>query len=301
MDGLQALSHAVALVSKPLVPNLHPKSELREHIRALPPEATAYDVAFIAVLWAFTGPTGEAYPGQERIAREARMGVRTVREVSQRLERAGRIARRLPAPSIRPSRKTTRYQLAPLAPGPRAVRSIPDTTRTGEAPARENSPAPAAASSPPLQRQQPPPAEQEHRQPPPVPHRQPPPVKSPSEINQIQSARAPVVPQAEGLAAQWTAPAAQRPAAAPSPRSPAPSPVAAKRPAAAPNTAAALATLRAWVPPAKQLSLGLAESPLESTKGTADRERVIPTTTDEPSGSWELSRDGETGRREKGG
>ena len=278
MDSSQALSHAVALVSKPLVPNLHPKSELREHIRALPPEATAYDVAFIAVVWAFTGPTGEAYPGQERIAREARMGVRTVREVSQRLERAGRIARRLPAPSIRPSRKTTRYQLAPLAPGPRAVRSLPDIPRTGEAPARVNAPAPAAAPTPQLQGQQPPPVEQEHRQPPPVPHRQPPPVKSSNEIIQTQSARAPVVPQAETLAARLTAPATARgPAPVPAPSKPAP---AAKIPAAAPNTAAALAALRAWIPPAKQLQL-----PLESTKGTESKGDTGPTVPSDPRGS----------------
>ena len=271
MDSPQALSHAVALVSKPLVTNVHPKAELAAHIRSLPPEATAYDVAFIAVLWAFTGPTGEAYPGQERIAREARMGVRTVREVSQRLERAGRIARRLPAPSIRPSRKTTRYQLAPLAPGPRAVRSIPDTTRTGEAPARVNAPAPAAAPPSPLQGQPPPPTEQEHRQPPPVPHRQPPPVKYPSEITKSQSARAPVVPQAETLAARLTAPATARgPAAAP----PAP------RANPKPDTAAALATLRAWTPPAKQLQL-----PLESTKGTESKGDAEPSAPSKPRGS----------------
>ena len=272
MDSSQALSHVVALVSKPLVPNLHPKAELAAHIRALPPEATASDVAFIAVLWAFTGPTGEAYPGQERIAREARMGVRPVREVSQRLERAGRIARRLPAPSIRPSRKTTRYQLAPLAPGPRAVRTVshPSLPRTGEAPAQENTPAP----TPQLQRQQPPPAEQEHRQPPPVPHRQPPPVKSSNEINQSQSARAPVVPQAETLAARLTAPATARgPAAAPPPP-PAP------RANAKPDTAAALATLRAWTPPAKQLQL-----PLESTKGIESKGDTGPTAPSEPRGS----------------
>jgi len=265
MDSAEALSHAVALVSKPLVTNLHPKAELAAHIRALPPEATAYDVAFIAVLWAFTGPTGEAYPGQERIAREARMGVRTVREVSQRLERAGRIARRLPAPSIRPSRKTTRYQLAPLAPGPRAVRSLPDIPRTGEAP--------AAA---PLQGQQPPPAEQEHRQQPPVPHRQQPPPKSPSEITKSQSARAPVVPQAETLAARLTAPTTARgPAAAP------PTPRANPKP----DTAAALAALRAWVPPAKQLSLGLTERPTESTKGIESKGDTGPTIPNDPRGS----------------
>ena len=296
MDSAEALSHVFTIASKTVMSGLHPKAELLALFELLPLDSTASDVAVLASLWAHSGPTGEAFPGQKRIAREARVSVRTVRDVTKRLERAGLLTRRVPHLATRITRKTTRYQL-PLAPRPRFVRPVLVSAEASPqlAPSVVECQTAREPQSPP------PPEQPDQRQPLPVDQRQPLPPKSQEEIIQVQSARAPVVPQAEGLAAQWTAPAAQRPAAAPSPRSPAPSPVAAKRPAAAPNTAAALATLRAWVPPAKQLSLGLAESPLESTKGTADRERVIPTTTDEPSGSWELSRDGETGRREKGG
>lgn len=303
MTGSHALSHAFDITSKPVAPGLHPKAELLALFERLPPDATASDVAVLASLWAHSGPTGEAYPGQLRIAREARVSERTVKRSVKRLEQAGVFTRRVPHLATRITKKTTRYQL-PLAPRPRFVRPVLVSVESGVNGGQSEQPtarlAPSVAEFPTASESPPP---EQPSQVPLCPVVQVPPChpKSQDEIIQVQSARAPVVPQAEGLAAQWTAPAAQRPAAAPSPRSPAPSPVAAKRPAAAPNTAAALATLRAWVPPAKQLSLGLAESPLESTKGTADRERAIPTTTDEPSGSWELSRDGETGRREKGG
>ena len=285
MDSAEALSHVFTITSKPVAPGLHLKAEFLALIELLPPEATASDVAVLASLWAHSGPTGEAFPGQKRIAREARVSERTVRDVTKRLERAGLLTRRVPHLATRITKKTTRYQL-PLAPRPRFVRPVlvsAEARVSGDRPQLAPSVVECQTAREP---QSPPPPEQpDQRQPLPVDQRQPLPPKSQEEIIQSQSARAPVVPQAEGLAAQWTAPAAQRPAAAPSPRSPASPPVAAKRPAAAPNTAAALATLRAWVPPAKQLSLGLSESPLESTKGTADRERVIPTTTDEPRGS----------------
>lgn len=303
MDSAEALSHVFTITSKVVMPGLHPKAELLALLELLPPGSTASDVAVLASLWAHSGPTGEAFPGQKRIAREARVSERTVRNVTKRLENAGLFTRRVPHLATRITRKTTRYQL-PLAPRPRFVRPVlvsaeaspqlaPSVAECPTAQEPHSILTPALAEAPRVQPDQ--------RQPLPVDQRQPLPPKSQEEIIQSQSARVSVVPQAEGLAAQWTAPATQRPVAAPSPRSPAPSPVAAKRPAVAPNTAAALAALRAWVPPAKQLSLGLSERPLESTKGTADRERVIPTTTDKPSGSWELSRDGETGRGEKGG
>ena len=294
MDSAEALSHVFTITSKPVAPGLHLKAEFLALIELLPPEATASDVAVLASLWAHSGPTGEAFPGQKRIAREARVSERTVRDVTKRLEKAGLLTRRVPHLATRITRKTTRYSL-PLAPRPRFVRpvlastgAVGDVRVAGDRPriAHEH-PLPSVVECLTAQEPQHPPCPEQpdQRQPLPVDQRQPLPPKSQEEIIQSQSARVRVVPQAEGLAAQWTAPAAQRPAAAPSPRSPASPPVAAKRPAAAPNTAAALATLRAWVPPAKQLSLGLSESPLESTKGTADRERVIPTTTDEPRGS----------------
>lgn len=293
MDSAEALSHVFTITSKVVMPGLHPKAELLALLELLPPGSTASDVAVLASLWAHSGPTGEAFPGQKRIAREARVSERTVRNVTKRLENAGLFTRRVPHLSTRITRKTTRYSL-PLAPRPRFVRPVlASTGAIGEA--RVSGDRPQHAHEPPPRPEQP-----DQRQPLPVDQRQPLPPKSQEEIIQSQNARVSVVPQAETLAARLTAPADQRPATAPSPQSPAPPPMAAKR-TAAPNTAAALAALRAWTPPAKQLALGLAERHLESTKDTADRERVIPTQPDEPSGPWELSRDGETGRGEKGG
>lgn len=258
MTGSHALSHAFAITSKPVAPGLHPKAELLALFELLPPDATASDVAVLASLWAHSGPTGEAFPGQKRIAREARVSVRTVRDVTKRLERAGLLTRRVPHLATRITKKTTRYQL-PLAPRPRFVRPVlvsAEARVSGDRPQLAPSVVECQTAREP---QSPPPPEQpDQRQPLPVDQRQPLPPKSQEEIIQVQSARAPVVPQAETLAARLTAPAATR----------APAPVAAP-PAARtnpkPDTAAALATLRAWVPPAKQLTLGLTERPLEST------------------------------------
>ena len=259
MTGSQALSHAFAITGKVVMPGLHPKAELLALFELLPPDATPSDVAVLASLWAHSGPTGEAFPGQKRIAREARVTDRTVRAVTKRLEKAGLFTRRVPHLATRIARKTTRYQL-PLSPRPRFVRPVlvsaeaaPSVPVCPTAREPHSIPAPALAA---------PPEQPDQRKPVPVDQRKPVPPKSPSEIIQVQSASAPVVPQAEGLAAQWTAPTAQRPAATPSP---APTPVS-PRANPKPDTAAALATLRAWIPPAKQLALpiGLTERPLES-------------------------------------
>jgi hypothetical protein len=257
MTGSQALSHAFAITSKPVASGLHPKAELLALLELLPPGSTASDVAVLASLWAHSGPTGEAFPGQKRIAREARVSERTVRDVTKRLERAGLFTRRVPHLATRPTRKTTRYQL-PLAPRPRFVRPA---LVSAEASVKE------------LQMEQPPareptlPVQLDQRQPPPVIQRQPLPPKSQEEIIQSQSARANVAPQAETLAARLTAPAATR---APAP--PAAPPAARTIPK--PDTAAALATLRAWVPPSKQLALGLTERPLESTGAASPEGRA---------------------------
>ena len=264
MTGSHALSHAFDITSKPVAPGLHPKAELLALFERLPPDATASDVAVLASLWAHSGPTGEAYPGQKRIAREARVSERTVREVTKRLERAGVLTRRVPHLATRITRKTTRYQL-PLAPRPRFVRPV---LVSAEASVKELQmeqpsarPAPSVAEFPTAQI--PLPEQPVHRQPLPLNHRQPLPPKSQDEIIQTQSASAPVVPQAETLAARFTAPAASR----------APAPPAA-RAIPKPDTAAALATLRAWIPPAKQLALGLTERPLESTGAASPEGRA---------------------------
>lgn len=256
MDSAEVLSHVLTFASKVVMPGLHPKAELLALLELLPPDSTASDVAFLASLWAHSGPTGEAFPGQKRIAREARVSVRTVREVTKRLERAGLLTRRVPHLATRITKKTTRYQL-PLAPRPRFVRpvlvSVEAAPSVSECPtAREphSIPAPALAAAPPAQPDQ--------GQPLPVDQGQPLPPKSQEEIIQVQSARANVALQAETLAARLTAPPATRP---PAPAAAPPAP----RTNPKPDTAAALATLRAWVPPAKQLTLGLTERPLEST------------------------------------
>ena len=269
MTGSHALSHAFDITSKPVAPGLHPKAELLALFERLPPDATASDVAVLASLWAHSGPTGEAYPGQLRIAREARVSERTVKRSVKRLEQAGVFTRRVPHLATRIARKTTRYQL-PLAPRPRFVRPVLVSVEASviggqieQPPARL---APSVAECPTAS--EPPPPEQPV-QVPLCPVVQVPPChpKSQDEIIQTQSASAPVVPQAETLAARFTAPPASR----------APAPVAAPpatRTNPKPDTAAALATLRAWVPPTKQLALGLTERPLESTGAASPEGRA---------------------------
>lgn len=176
MDGLQALSHATALGGKPIasIPStaLHPKAELAALLALLPRDATASDVAVLAVLWAHTDREGEAFPGQKRIADRARVSVRTARNVVQRLERAGIIARRVPHLSTRPARRTTRYALIAQE-------------------QRQPSPSPGA----------------DHRQPLPLNHRQPLPPKSSNKQTQSQNARVAVLPIAAALADRWQPPA----------------------------------------------------------------------------------------------
>ena len=250
MDGLQALSHATALGGKPIasIPSTaqHPKAELAALLALLPPDATASDVAVLAVLWSHTDREGEAFPGQKRIADRARVSVRTARNVVQRLERAGIIARRVPHLSTRPARRTTRYAL-PKGPGPRSVR--PSDVVLGKQPL----PTPIVQE----QRQPGPSSGANQRQPLPVDQRQPLPPKSSNQINQSENARANVLPIAAALAAQWT----------PTPKRIPTPPVretAALR-ATVPDTSPALAVLRSW---RAQLSLPLVgtQEPLQSTE-----------------------------------
>lgn len=256
MDGLQSLSHATALGGKPIasIPATaqHPKAELAALLALLPPDATASDVAVLAVLWAHTDREGEAFPGQKRIADRARVSVRTARNVVQRLERAGIIARRVPHLSTRPARRTTHYAL-PKGPGPRPVRLSSKAFLEGQ-------PLPPA----------PIPAAQDQRQPLPLEHRQPLPPKSSNQINQSQNARANVLPIAAALADRWEPPASKR--------IPTPARETAALRATAPNTAPALAVLRSWK---AQLSLPLEATgrPLESMKPPT----VVPTTGEVPS------------------
>ena len=286
MDSAEVLSHAFATTGKVVMPGLHPKAELLALFERLPPDATASDVAVLASLWAHSGPTGEAYPGQKRIAREARVSERTVRDVTKRLERAGLLTRRVPHLATRITRKTTRYQL-PLSPRPRFVRPVlvsaeasvvglkieqptahlaPSVAECPTAREPHSIPAPTLAAAAPV--------EPVHRQPLPLNHRQPLPPKSQEEIIQVQNARVSVAPQAEALAARLTAPAATRAPAPPTTRA-----------IPTPDTAAALATLRAWVPPAKQLTLGLTERPLESTGAASPEERARDGLQGPPKGS----------------
>lgn len=259
MTGSQALSHAFDITSKPVAPGLHPKAELLALFERLPPDATASDVAVLASLWAHSGPTGEAYPGQKRIAREARVSERTVKRSVKRLEQAGVFTRRVPHLATRITKKTTRYQL-PLAPRPRFVRPVLVSVEASVNGSQIEQPptrlAPSVAECPTASESPPP---EQPVQVPPCPVVQVPPChpKSQEEIIQVQNARVSAVPQAETLAARLTAPASARgPAAAPPPPAPRTNPK--------PDTAAALATLRAWIPPSKQLALGLTERPLES-------------------------------------
>jgi DNA-binding Lrp family transcriptional regulator len=261
MDGLQALSHATALGGKPIasIPSTaqHPKAELAALLALLPPDATASDVAVLAVLWAHTDREGEAFPGQKRIADRARVSVRTVRNVVQRLERAGIIARRVPHLSTRPARRTTRYAL-PKGAGPRPARPLAAGVLEGQS----LPPAP-----PPIVREQQQPSPSpgaEHRQPLPLKHRQPLPPKSSIQQTQSQNARANVLPIAAALADRWEPPASKR--------IPTPARETAALRATAPNTAPALAVLRSWK---AQLSLPLEATgrPLESMKPPT----VVPT------------------------
>lgn len=249
MDSPQKLSHTVVSGSKPIVsiPQTaqHPKAELAALLALLPPDATASDVAVLAVLWAHTDREGSAFPGQKRIADRARVSVRTVRNVVQRLERAGIIARRVPHLSTRPARRTTRYAL-PKGSGPRAVRP--------SNPVLEGQPLPTPIVQD--QRQPGPPSGANQRQPLPLNQGQPLPPKSSKQLNQSENARANVLPIAAALAAQWT----------PAPRT-IPTPVretAALR-ATVPDTSPALAVLRSW---RAQLSLPLVgtQDPLQSTE-----------------------------------
>lgn len=291
MDSPKALSHTTPFASKPLVsipPTAqHPKAELAALLALLPPEATASDVAILAVLWCHSGPDGQAWPGQKRIADRARVSVRTVRNASQRMERAGVIGRRVPALATRPARKTTRYALPTATPGPRAVRpteQIPTPARELPTPTQRQ-PLPSVAEGRTAQEpQQPPHPEQpDHRQPLPLVHRQPLPPKSPKEINQSQSARANVLPVAAALADRFQAPGPTSSATTPPTPRRLPSPATAAL-RSAPDTAPALSVLRAWK---AQLSLPLAvslEAP-ESTKPTnqgGDTEQSHPS---EPRGS----------------
>jgi len=267
MDGLQALSHATALGGKPIasIPStaLHPKAELAALLALLPPDATASDVAVLAVLWAHTDREGEAFPGQKRIADRARVSVRTARNVVQRLERAGIIARRVPHLSTRPARRTTRYAL-PKGPGPRPARPRAASVLEGQ---------PLPPAPPPIaqeQRQPSPSSRANQGQPLPVEQRQPLPPKSSKQLNQSQNARANVLPVAAALADRWQPPA---------PRTiPTPARETAALRATAPNTAPALAVLKAWK---AQLSLPLeaTERPIESMKPPT----VVPTTGEMPS------------------
>lgn len=250
MDSPQKLSHTVVLGSKPIVsiPQTaqHPKAELAALLALLPPDATASDVAVLAVLWAHTDREGEAFPGQKRIADRARVSVRTARNVVQRLERAGIIARRVPHLSTRPARRTTRYAL-PRGPGPRAVR--PSDVVLGKQPL----PTPIVQD----QRQPGPPSGASQGQPLPVDQRQPLPPKSSNQINQSENARANVLPIAAALADRWQPPA---------PRTiPMPVRETAALRATVPDTSPALAVLRSW---RAQLSLPLVgnQEPLQSTE-----------------------------------
>lgn len=288
MDSPKALSHITPFASKPLVsipPTArHPKAELAALLALLPPDATASDVAVLAVLWCHTGPDGQAWPGQKRIADRARVSVRTVRNASQRMERAGVISRRVPALATRPARKTTRYALPTPTPGPRAVKP----TEQIPTPAREptqGQPLPSAVEGRTAQEpQQPPRLEQpDHRQPLPLNHRQPLPPKSSRELNQSQSARVSVLPVAAALADRFQAPGpASSAAAPPTPRRLPVEATAALR--SAPNTAPALGVLRAWK---AQLSLPLAVTPKapEPTEPTRQGRDTEPTPPSEPRGS----------------
>lgn len=255
MDSPQVLSHAIALGSKPIasIPPtaLHPKAELAALLALLPPDATASDVAVLAVLWAHTDRDGEAFPGQKRIADRARVSVRTARNVIQRLERAGIIARRVPHLSTRPARRTTRYAL-PKVPGPRSVRPSNVVLEKGPLP-------PTPTPIPQEQRQVPTPSGVDQRQPLPLNQRQPLPPKSSKQLNQSENARANVLPIAAALAAQWT----------PTPkRIPTPARETAALRATTPDTASALAALRAWK---AQLSLPLVgnQEPIQPTEKAA--------------------------------
>lgn len=266
MDGLQALSHATALGGKPIasIPATaqHPKAELAALLALLPPDATASDVAVLAVLWAHTDREGEAFPGQKRIADRARVSVRTARNVVQRLERAGIIARRVPHLSTRPARRTTRYAL-PKGPGPRPARPSSETFL-------EERPLPPVAVAGTLsaaqeQRQPPPQKRVEHRQQLPLRHRQSLPPKSSIQQNQSQNAHANVLPVAAALADRWEPPPAKT--------IPTPARERAALQGTIPNTTPALTVLRAWK---AQLSLPLEGTgrPLESTKQAS----LVPTT-----------------------
>jgi hypothetical protein len=293
MDSPQALSHITPFASKPLVsipPTAqHPKAELAALLALLPPDATASDVAVLAVLWCHTGADGQAWPGQKRIADRARVSVRTVRNASQRMERAGVIGRRVPALATRPARKTTRYALPTPTPGPRAVKpaDIPTPARDLAqrqplpsvvdlpTPLTQGQPLPSAEGRTAQEPQQPPRLEQPaQRQPLPVNHRQPLPPKSSNKINQSQSARVNVLPVASALADRFRAPGPASPAAAPpTPRRLPPPATAALR--SAPDTAPALGVLRAWK---AQLSLPLAVNPkapepAEQTRQGGDTDR----------------------------
>jgi len=96
----------------------------------------ASDTAVFCALWTFSGAEGLAWPGLERIARRAHVCRRTTVTALERLERAGLVARQVPALPARRRRESNTYRL----PSPPA--RCPETPGSAH-------PRPALAAAPP--------------------------------------------------------------------------------------------------------------------------------------------------------